>query len=191
MKKNIPLTAAQQQLVETNLEAVIWAIRDGIHPSESIPGLGYNDLYQEGCVWLCRAAQSFEPGRAQFATYAKKVIRNGLLSYCRAQCGRQSHLSPLSADEISDSAIAQLTMEPGEQETQLAETEILDLLRSHAAKYSGVARLGIEALSLKATGMSIAEIAALYDVPPSHVGAWISRGKQKLRQDEAFVSAIL
>lgn len=190
MKKNIALTAAQQQLVEANLAAVTWAIRDGIHPSESIPGLGYDDLYQESCVWLCRAAQSFEPGRAQFSTYARKVIRNGLLSYCRQQCGRQSHLSPLTADEIGDSAITQLSMNPDEQETQLAEMETQDLLRSHAAKYNGVARLGIEALSLKVKGMSVAEIAALYDVPPSHVGAWISRGKQKLRQDQAFVSAI-
>lgn len=191
MKKNIALTAAQQQLVEANLEAVTWAIRDGIHPSESIPGLGYDDLYQEGCVWLCRAAQSFEPGRAQFATYAKKVIRNGLLSYCRAQCGRQRHLSPLSVDEIGESSIAQPTMRQNEQEAQIAEMETQDLLHSHAAKYRGVARLGIEALSLKTKGMSIAEIAALYDVPPSHVGAWISRGKQKLRQDQAFVSALL
>lgn len=191
MKKNIPLTAAQQQLVETNLEAVTWAIRDGIHPSESIPGLGYNDLYQEGCVWLCRAAQSFEPGRAQFATYAKKVIRNGLLSYCRRQCGRQSHLSPLSVDEIDEPAFTRPAMRQNEQEAQLSDLETEDLLRSHAARYSGVARLGIEALSLKVKGMSVAEIAALYDVPPSHVGAWISRGKQKLRQDRAFLSAIL
>lgn len=190
MKKNIALTAAQQQLVESNLEAVTWAIRDGIHPSESIPGLGYDDLYQEGCVWLCRAAQSFEPGRAQFATYAKKVIRNGLLSYCRAQCGRQSRLSPLYADEIGESSIAKFAMRQNEQEAQIAEMETQDLLRSHAVRYRGVARLGIEALSLKTRGMSIAEIAALYDVPPSHVGAWISRGKQKLRQDSAFLSAI-
>ena len=191
MQKNIPLTAAQQQLVEANLAAVTWAIRDGIHPNESIPGLGYDDLYQEGCVWLCRAAQSFEPGRAQFSTYAKKVVRNGLLSYCRQQYGKQSHLSPLTVDEIDESAAAQPAMRQDEQEAQLSDMETEDLLRAHAVKYNGVARLGLEALSLKVKGMSIAEIAALYDVPPSHVGAWISRGKQKLKQDRAFLSAIL
>ncbi len=191
MKKNIQLTPAQQTLVENNLTAVTWVLRESIHPNERIPGLGYDDLYQEGCLWLCRAAQTFDTNRAQFSTYAKKVIQNGLISYCRRQQARQSHVAQLAVDEDGNLIGRDPFVAEAEgTETLYSKMETLELLRSHAAKYSGVARLGIEALSLKIKGMSISEIAALYDVPPSHVGAWISRGKEKLRQDRAFMSAI-
>lgn len=53
------------------------------------------------------------------------------------------------------------------------------------------ARLGIEALALKVQGMRITDIAALYQVPPSHVGAWISRSLEKLRNDPDFLTCLL
>lgn len=188
MKRNIQLTPAQQTLVETSLAAVTWVLRESIHPNERIPGLGYDDLYQEGCLYLCRAAQTFEAGRVQFSTYAKKVIRNGLISYCRRQCGRQNHVAQLAVDEDGNLIGRDpFVSEVDGTETPYSEMETQELLRSYAAKYNGVTRLGIEALSLKIKGMSIAEIAELYDVPPSHVGAWISRGKEKLRQDKGFL----
>ena len=190
MKRNIQLTPAQQTLVETNLAAVTWVLRESIHPNERIPGLGYDDLYQEGCLWLCQAAQTFDADRAQFATYAKKVVRNGLISYCRQQQARQSHVIQLAVDADGNLIGRNPFVADESVETQSSEMETLELLHIHAAKYSGVARLGIEALGLKVKGMSITEIAALYDVPPSHVGAWISRGKEKLRQDRAFMSSI-
>ena len=49
--------------------------------------------------------------------------------------------------------------------------------------YSGVARLGVEALELKIAGYSGTDIAKLYGVQPNHVGAWISRAAQKLKKD--------
>ena len=190
MKRNIQLTPAQQTLVETNLAAVTWVLRESVHPNERIPGLGYDDLYQEGCLWLCQAAQTFDADRAQFATYAKKVIRNGLISYCRQQQARQSHVAQLAVDEDGNLIGRDPFVADESVETHSSEMETLELLHTHAAKYSGVARLGIEALGLKVKGMSIAEIATLYDVPPAHVGAWISRGKEKLRQDRTFMSSI-
>ena len=64
------------------------------------------------------------------------------------------------------------------------------LYTSRKAAYQGVARLGIEALVLKIRGYSITDIAGLYGVPPSHVGAWISRSAQKLRGDPTFMAAL-
>ena len=73
---------------------------------------------------------------------------------------------------------------------RISQIETLDLLESRKAAYQGVARLGIEALVLKIRGYSITDIAGLYGVPPSHVGAWISRSAQKLRGDPAFMAAL-
>lgn len=184
------LTQGQQALAEDNLSVVTWVIRDHITVNEHIPGMGWDDLFGEGCVWLCRAAQSYDPAQAQFSTYAKKVVCNGLISYCRSLNGRERHMARLAADENGDllDRIA-FSDAPDDFEAQIAEKEVLELLRSRAEDYSGVARLGIEALELKVKGMSVTEIARLYDVPPSHVGAWISRSAQKLRRDETFLAA--
>jgi hypothetical protein len=69
--------------------------------------------------------------------------------------------------------------------------ETLDLLTSVEKNYQGVARLGIKALKLKIGGMSTFDIAQLYDVPSSHVSAWISRAACKLRNNRKFLSSIL
>lgn len=68
--------------------------------------------------------------------------------------------------------------------------ETLSLLESRKQDYSGIARLGIEALELKIKGNRIKEIAQMYGVPPSHVGAWISRSVEKLRKDQEFLDCI-
>ena len=185
------LTLAQQALVEDNLPAVTWVIRDHITVNEHIPGMGWDDLFGEGCFWLCRAAQSYDPAQAQFSTYAKKVVHNGLISYCRSLNVRERHTARLSVDENGD-LLDRLAFSdaPHDFEAQITEKEVLELLHSAAKEYSGIARLGIEALELKVKGMSITEIAKLYDVPPSHVGAWISRSAQKLRRDERFLEAV-
>ena len=41
----------------------------------------------------------------------------------------------------------------------------------------------IEAMELKIKGYSGVDIARLYHTKPTHVGAWISRASEKLRED--------
>ena len=78
MKKNI------EALIEQHLNCVHWVIRSFIGVNEGVCGLEYDDLYQEGCIALWQAAESFDEQRgAQFHSYAISVIRNHLLDYCR------------------------------------------------------------------------------------------------------------
>jgi len=63
------LTAAQQRLVEENLPIVERVLRFDIQANPCVSGLGHEDLYQEGCVWLCNAALTFDPARGSFASY--------------------------------------------------------------------------------------------------------------------------
>lgn len=190
--KEIRLTSEQQMLVESNLSIVQWILRESIHVNHTIYGFEYDDLYQEGCIWLCRAAMSYDASRSQFATYAKTVVRNGLISYCRQMCSQQKQMSRLTVGEHGELAADGIILEsPDEFTAQISDMETLDLLRSRAKAYQGVSRLGIEALELKVKGMTVTEIARLYGVPPSHVGAWISRSVKKLRNDRKFLSAIL
>lgn len=191
MKRTIPLTNEQQEMVAANLSVVHWTIRESFHVNETIYGFGYDDLYQEGCIWLCHAAVSYNPALSKFPTYAKKVVRNGLTSYCREQCSRERHFTRLGVGEHGElTAEGSVLQQPDDFESRISMLEVIQLLESRARDYNGVTRLGIKALELKIRGMSITEIAKLYDVPPSHVGAWITRSKQKLRKDPLFLSGI-
>ena len=194
MNLDFQLTKQQQALVDQHLSLVHWVIADSIHVNSSICGLEYGDLFQEGCLWLCKAAHTYDAERAQFPTYAKKVIRNGLISYCRKICGQGRHWSRLSIGEKGELTANGERVEQAIDENfdfQVSLLETLDLLESAKQNYHGVALLGIEALAMKLQGMRITDIAAIYQVPPSHVGAWISRSVEKLRKDPQFLSCIL
>lgn len=192
MKKNIQLTKEQQELVENNLSLVYWVIMENIHINKNIYGFEYEDLYQEGCIWLCHAAATYDPARSRFSTYAKKIVRNGLFSYCRQMCSRQRRFTYLDVGMYGELLAdgEPLTL-PDDFHVQINMIETLDLLAYAEKKYQGVTKLGIEALKLKLKGMSISEIARLYHVPPPYVGAWISRAAQKLRKDTPFLSGLL
>ena len=82
----------QQILVENHLSIVHWTIRESIYVNKAIYGFEYDDLYQEGCILLCHAAATYDSSLAKFSTYAKKVVRNGLITYCRQICDQQSRI---------------------------------------------------------------------------------------------------
>lgn len=187
MQNNIKLTREQQLLVENNLSVVHWVIVNNIHVNSSIYGMSYEDLYQEGCICLCRAAVTYNATRAMFSTYAKKVVCNGLISYCRRQCDKEKHFVHLEVGEDGELLMGKPDCSAVDSFTTL---ETLDLLESRKTSYKGISRLGIEALILKIHGYSITDIAGFYGVPPSHVGAWISRSSKKLRGDPAFMAAL-
>ncbi len=179
---------AQQILVERNLDLVKWTVLCCIKINEGVHGLGYDDLYQEGSVALCRAAASYDGFSAQFATYASTLIRNHLLDCCKAVSTRQKHCLPVGpgfADDGHSPSLPEPSVEDGIDHL-IDRMDTAALLGSYKEAYSGVARLGIEALELKARGFSGADIARLYHTKPNHVGAWISRAAKKLRADAAF-----
>lgn len=150
------LTKAQQELVSQNLPVVHWVICDYIHVNPTICGLEYSDLFQEGCLWLCKAAATYkDDGRAQFSTYAKTVVKNGLLSYCRKVCNHRSHFSRLIIGEHGELAADGEALEPqaDDFDAHMSLVETLSLLEASKQEYDGVTRLGIEALALKLQGM--------------------------------------
>ncbi|WP_326975339.1 sigma-70 family RNA polymerase sigma factor [Caproiciproducens sp. R1] len=191
MKKDVPLTPSQRILVEDHLSVVGWVIFHYIKVNETIYGFSYDDLYQEGCIWLCRAAVSYDASVAKFKTYAKTVIRNGLISYCRTMCKKQKRMLFLTCEQgwlLLDGQ--KLATQENDFDATFSYLEVISLLEPLKRVYKGVARLGIEALQLKVQGLSVSEIACHYGVKPSHVGAWISRAAQKLRDNPSFLTAL-
>ena len=187
MKYDFILTPEQQNLTEQNLSLVDKVIARYIHTNETVCGLGYEDLCQEGCLALCRAAATYDGVSAQFSTYATALIRNHLTDCCKAVSTRLRNMPaiPLDAgppDEERPPGIPELSVGDG-VDALIGRLDMDALLSDCKRRYSGVARLGIEALELKVRGYSGADIARLYNTKPNHVGAWISRAAQKIRKE--------
>ena len=185
--KNICMDKKQQRLVEDNLHVVKLAIHKNIIVNDSLYGFEYDDLYQEGCIWLCKAAVSFDETRnVKFSTYAERVVINGLRTYCRLMC---RHHIQLPAQKEQDEEVFSLDQIPAEDtlEQLFEEQDIYILLQSMKQQYSGTIRLGIEAIEWKVKGFSGAEIAKMYGVKPNLVGAWISRASSRLKKNSDFM----
>lgn len=192
MKWKQPLTEEQQMLVEENLHLVRWTVREYIHVREEIEGLGFEDLCQEGAIALCHAAATYRSGPVQFKTYAVTVVRNHLLDHCRRVAARQRNMPTLSLEAPldEDKPPSQIPLATDVAEECVSQMYVARILEHGKCTYSGVAKLGIEAMELKIKGYSGADIAKLYHTKPNHVGAWISRAAEKLRSDSIAMSLL-
>ena len=192
MTKLQTLNKEQQAMVEQNLSVIHWAIHNFIKVNENIFGFGYGDLYGEGCLLLCKAALTYKPARADFTPYAQTVVKNGLLSYARIMCQKQSRQRLLLDAALPDETGSYVELIPSEDIVE----SLIDAIDSDSffqlvkPRYSGVALLGIEALELKSKGYSSKEIADLYGVRVKNVWSWISRASQKLRGDALALQAL-
>jgi RNA polymerase sigma factor (sigma-70 family) len=189
--KTTALNDFQKDLVAGHTDVVKWAIYEHIKVNENIPGLGYDDLFQEGCLWLCKAAVNYDGEKAQFKTYAQTVVKNGLRTYCTTVI--RHNINAVSMDDLQ---------EPGDDdndgyvsveekcEAMLSDAAVFKLLASVKPEYNGITLLGIEALELKVKGYTGAEIARMWGVEQNLLGAWISRAKKKLLLNERFVAEL-
>lgn len=187
MKTNLALTEQQQDLVEENLPLVWQTIFRSIKPNETVCGLSLDDLFQEGACALCHAAATYRMERGSpFSAYARPVIRNHLLDYCRhVQIQQGITTVPLDVPIYSGQPPPEQWLTEGADDIRDRTTALLvgELLAYGKRNYHGVALRGIEAMELKLYGYTGAEIARLYRTTPNNVGAWISRAVRKLRND--------
>ena len=186
MKRAKRLTAAQRQLVEENLAVVERVRRFEVRANPCIAGLGYEDLYQEGCVWLCNAALTFDPMRGSFASYARRVVQNGLVGYCRNVLSK--HQRTVLLGDLKPAVLTALEAQNAVSSHIKCETPLL--LAAAESQYSGVTRKGVHALALQVSGMPLTAVAVRMSAPPNHVSAWISRAIHKLRNNESFLSSL-
>lgn len=188
-----PLNEEQRRLVENSLNIVHQAIHKNIVVNETIYGFSYENLYQEGCIWLCKAAQTFQEDKGvKFATFASKVVVNGLRTYCRLMCSKQKRQRtvPVHRDEKNKQFALEQIPDDDCFEQLISEIDTLQLLHKVKQQYSGTAKLGIEAIEWKVKGFSGKEIADIYGVKPNLVGAWISRASSKLRENPDFIRSV-
>lgn len=181
------MTQQEQALVTDNLTIVEQVLRSSVTVRADIPGMEYDDLYQTGCLALCRAAQRYD-GRAPFPAFARVAVRNAMMDYFTAI--RRHTVPTISLDMLrGEDDICTLHNLLAEPATAAAEAEHHAQLRSLAGarrRHTGVAGLGMEAMLLKAQGFETRDIGALYGVASKTVAAWVARARKVLQNDWRF-----
>lgn len=174
----------ERELVEKHLYLVRNTVLGTVSINESIQGLGFDDLYQIACEALCHAAQKYrEDGGASFPTFAGIVIKNHLISHCRKVTKTQKPLEYMDAPQAAGSELTFAETFPDNNFHALSDADTFYFLDEAGKHFSGIAKKGIEALTLKCRGHTGVEIAARYGAPPNHVAAWISRATKMLREE--------
>ena len=182
MSMEFTLNDLQRQRVEDHLALVEQVLRRSIKTNETVDGMGHDDLYQDGCIALCRAAVSYREEMGAFPAYARTVIRNYLLDRCREIQSARKNLPLLSLDAFAEMGAPE-PVSPFHTEDLISDVSSDALLSHFRNRYHGTARLGIEAMELRVRGYSCADIAKLYQKKPNYIGACISRAAEKLRRE--------
>ncbi len=182
---NFILNAEQQAMVEQHLDLVSIILRKYIITNEQIRGFEYDDLYQCGCLALCKAVYRYD-GRVKFETFAGTVIRNALLDECRkAKTIYSRHLSydaHVYSDDDGDSFI-QLTRDSSDINDSIFCDELMRIVQTAKKTHKGAVLKGIEAIELRIKGYTGSEIARMYGVKNNNVTSWISKATVVLKRE--------
>lgn len=149
-----------------------------------ILGVDFDDAMQEGRVGFLKAIKSFNKNRnAQFATFAKRVVENEILSYIRNVTSKTNSLNiygvslDSSEDNIEEAGSFQAIDETSPESKVLEEEELNKLLSDIKENLSDLENT---ILKLKLDGFSYAEIASYVNKTQKSIDNAMSRIKTKL-----------
>ena len=175
------LSPDRQRIVEENLGLVGKVIRDKVHGINQMGMFDYYDLYQIGCIGLCKAAATDRGGN--FSTYAYRLIWNEICdALVYASKRQETELQILDRPGIGSSS------DPLEQ--ILLQAEVKAGVEKARKTANPCTRKGIDALLLMADGYTCGEIGARMHAAPNLVTAWMSKARKHLRRQPELQSAL-
>jgi len=170
----LPLTVEQRAKVEENMGLEGRVIQDRVHTLDKGCIYDYDDLFQIGCIGLCKAAQTDRPGhKGAFSTYAYLLIRNEVYTHLEYATRRGRELAT-DPEELLCAILDE------DLEEQGACRELMRLLDRAEETATGTAAKGIRAIRMRIEGYSCREIGELLGSPANHVTAWIAKVKKYL-----------
>ena len=164
------LSEEMQRKVEENLGLVHKVINDKVHGPYQLGIYSRDDLFQIGCIGLCKAAATDKGGN--FSTYAYRLIWNqicdALIYSTRRQANEVTYdVSPYTAEADDNDLTLGIAMDQALEKAKLE------------APPSTVK--GIEAIRLMADGFTCREIGEQMGATDKVVAAWISKARKFLK----------
>ena len=176
------LNEEQRKKAEENMGLVGKVIKDRVYGLGRPGMMSFEDLFQTGCVGLCKAAAT-DRGGGCFSTYAYRLIWNEI-SDALARQGRMSRreLAGLENREgpVKDSAAWE----------QAYARELRDALSSARERAGGAVSFGIMALELSAQGYGSREVGLIMGARPGTVRMWMTRARRYLKDQPGVLRTV-
>ena len=163
------MTLEQQRIVEEHRGLVGKVIKDKVHGLGQPGTPAYEDLFQTGCIGLCKAAMTDKGGC--FSTYAYRLIWNEI-------CDELARSTRLTQKEQSAEAI-DLRVEW--QQNPLQTSELRHTLQQAKHTAPGVAAKGITCLELTVQGYSSQEIGNIFQAEAATIRMWMTKARRYLK----------
>ena len=173
------LTAEQQKKVEENLRLVGKVIKDKVHGLPQSGIYTYDDLFQIGCIGLCKAAATDKGGT--FSTYAYRLIWNEIcdaLIKATRLAGREEIIDP-------QEAVAAFSSEHMDPSPSMDLNPVLAQIEGRA---EGIVANGIRALRLSLDGYGSQEIGRMLNAQPGAVRMWMTKARRYLREQTELLA---
>lgn len=154
-------------------------IQDKVHRPYQNTFYSYEDLFQIGCIGLCKAAATDKGGC--FSTYAYKLIWNEICDALIYASRRQENELLSCANPIALSVYDSLSSSNLSADLSVA----IEKVRSSASP--SIAR-GIDAFMLRWSGYSSAEVGSKMSLSENSVRALISRARKHLNNNSELRS---
>ena len=175
------LTLQQRQIVEANMGLVGKVIKDKVHALTNTGVYDYADLYQIGCMGLCKAAAT-DKGTGAFSTYAYRLIWNEICDALIKATRIDRYETNLDPVDLFQTARENFPVD------ELISCE-LQLVREQAKQRAkGVTAKGIVCLQLSAEGLSSTEIAEQFCAEPATVRMWMTKARRFLQAQPELMS---
>ena len=166
------LTPEQMRIVEENMGLVGKVIKDKVYGLGQAGTPEYDDLFQIGCIGLCKAAATDKGGC--FSTYAYRLIWNEI-------CDELARSTRLIQKEQASEAIDAVVDTDACGRDELRTSELRHALQQAKNKASEATARGITCLELTIQGYNSQEIARLFKAEAATVRMWITRARRYLQ----------
>lgn len=167
------LTEEQRKKVNENIRLVQKVINDKIHGPSQLGIYTYDDIFQIGCIGLCKAAATDKGGT--FSTYAYRLIWNEI-------CDALIYLNRRQATEVASDIIPLVFEEPNTTLNDWSmEMDVQAALEAAKRDASPCVAKGIDAMIQMSRGYSSREIGDELGVSAKLICAWISKARKFLK----------
>lgn len=167
------LTKEQQVKVEENLGLVYKVLGDKLKGQSSVGSYTREDLFQVGCIGLCKAAATDKGGT--FSTYAYRLIWHEICDVLvKANRERNNEVLDEHDEYIEDAAPAE------EQKADINLDVVRELVSAKDSAPPHVAK-GIDAMLLMAKGYTCREIGEKMGASDNLVSAYVSKARKFLK----------
>ena len=175
------LTERQQCIVEENMGLVGRVIKDKVHVLGQEGAFTYDDLFQIGCIGLCKAAATDKGGC--FSTYAYRLIWNEICDTLVKTTRINQNETIMEANEIMR-GVQENIPDP------LEASELKQILESARNSADGVTANGIQCLMLSAWGYTSCDLANIFNATASAVRMWMTKGRRYLKDFPELASYV-